>query len=85
MRYYEGFSLEDDLSMMKAQILGHFGEDDRGILADDVNQFKAKLNTLQGKHAVYICPNAKSAFANQKSEHTKAKTFGNRMSSTTLG
>lgn len=66
--YYGRFSADDDLSMMKAQILGHFGEEDRGILVDDVEQFKAKLNTLEGEHAVYIYPNAGHAFANEDSE-----------------
>lgn len=63
--YYGRFNAEDDLSMMRAQILGHFGEDDRGILVDDVEQFKAKLSTLEGEHAVYIYPNAGHAFANE--------------------
>ena len=66
--YYGRFSMEDDLSMMKAQILGHFGEEDTGILVDDVEQFKAKLNTLEGEHAVYIYPNAGHAFANEDSD-----------------
>jgi carboxymethylenebutenolidase len=66
--YYGRFSAEDDLSMMRSQILGHFGENDRGILVDDVEQFKAKLNTLEGEHAVYIYPNAGHAFANEDSD-----------------
>lgn len=66
--YYGRFSLEDDLSMMRAHILGHFGEEDRSIAVDDVKQFEAKLNTLEGEHAVFIYPNAGHAFANEDRE-----------------
>lgn len=66
--YYGRFSLEDDLSMMKAQILGHFGEEDRSIAVNDVEQFEAKLSTLEGEHAVFIYPNAGHAFANEDNE-----------------
>ncbi len=66
--YYGRFSLEDDLSMMRADILGHFGEDDRSIAVDDVNQFEAKLSTLNGDHSVFIYPNAGHAFANEDRE-----------------
>lgn len=66
--YYGRFSLEDDLSMMRADILGHFGEEDRSIAVDDVRQFEAKLNTLNGDHAVFIYPNAGHAFANEDRE-----------------
>lgn len=66
--YYGRFSLEDDLSMMKAHIMGHFGADDTSILVDDVKQFEAKLNTLEGEHAVFIYPNAGHAFANEDRE-----------------
>jgi carboxymethylenebutenolidase len=63
--YYGQFSLEDDLSMMRADILGHFGEDDALIAIDDVEQFEAKLNTTNGDHSVFIYPNAGHAFANE--------------------
>ncbi len=66
--YYGRFSLEDDLSMMRADILGHFGEEDRSIAVDDVNQFEAKLQTLEGDHSVFIYPNAGHAFANEDNE-----------------
>lgn len=66
--YYGRFSLEDDLSMMRADILGHFGEEDRSIAVDDVQQFEAKLNTLNGDHSVFIYPNAGHAFANEDNE-----------------
>lgn len=62
--YYGRFMPEDDLSHMRADILGHFGEKDTGILVDDVREFQAKLATLAGDHAVYIYPNAGHAFAN---------------------
>jgi carboxymethylenebutenolidase len=66
--YYGRFSLEDDLSMMRTDILGHFGEEDRSIAVDDVEAFEAKLNTLEGDHAVFIYPNAGHAFANEDNE-----------------
>lgn len=62
--YYGQFAPEDDLSMMRADILGHFGAEDRLIAVDDVRQFEAKLNTLSGEHAVFIYPNVGHAFAN---------------------
>ena len=66
--YYGRFSAEDDLSMMRADILGHFGEEDTSILIDDVKEFEAKLETHEGKHAVFIYPNAGHAFANKDNE-----------------
>ncbi|MCI0619546.1 dienelactone hydrolase family protein [Candidatus Wolfebacteria bacterium] len=66
--YYGRFSLEDDLSMMRADILGHFGEEDASIAVDDVRQFEAKLQTQGGDHAVFIYPNAGHAFANSDNE-----------------
>lgn len=66
--YYGRFSLEDDLSMMRAHILGHFGEDDTSIAVDDVKQFEAKLSTQGGDHSVFIYPNAGHAFANEDRE-----------------
>ena len=66
--YYGRFSMDDDLSMMRADILGHFGEEDRSIAIDDVNQFEAKLSTLEGDHSVFIYPNAGHAFANEDNE-----------------
>lgn len=66
--YYGRFSLEDDLSMMRADILGHFGEEDMSIAVDDVKQFEAKLSSLNGEHTVFIYPNAGHAFANEDNE-----------------
>jgi carboxymethylenebutenolidase len=66
--YYGRFMPEDDLSMMRADILGHFGEEDTLIAVDDVRQFEAKLQTLEGDHAVFIYPNAGHAFANEDNE-----------------
>ncbi|MEE9167862.1 MAG: dienelactone hydrolase family protein [Candidatus Neomarinimicrobiota bacterium] len=62
--YYGRFNPEDDLSKMRASILGHFGEKDRGIRIDTVTEFQAKLKTLNGKHEIYIYPNVGHAFAN---------------------
>lgn len=66
--YYGRFSVEDDLSMMRADILGHFGEEDASILIDNVKEFEAKLKTLSGNHAVFIYPNAGHAFANEDNQ-----------------
>lgn len=62
--YYGQFSPKDDLSMMKADILGHFGENDASISVDSVKEFQAKLKTLSGDHEVFIYPNAGHGFAN---------------------
>lgn len=63
--YYGRFNPEDDLSMMRSDILGHFGEKDASITIDSMNEFQAKLNTLSGTHVVYIYPNAGHGFANE--------------------
>ncbi len=65
--YYGRFNPKDDLSRMRATILGHFGETDRGIKVDNVREFQAKLKTLTGDHMVFIYPNAGHAFANADS------------------
>ena len=62
--YYGRFNPKDDLQKMRAVILGHFGEEDRGIKVDTVHEFQASLKTLSGKHEVYIYKNAGHAFAN---------------------
>lgn len=66
--YYGQFDPEDDFEHMRSTILGHFGEEDRSILVDDVNEFAAVLETLPGDHAVYVYPNAGHAFANEDNE-----------------
>ncbi|MFQ6022674.1 MAG: dienelactone hydrolase family protein [Acidiferrobacterales bacterium] len=63
--YYGRFNPKDDLSKMRATILGHFGEKDRAIKVDNVKEFQAKLKTLSGDHEIYIYPNADHAFANE--------------------
>ena len=67
--YYGRFNPKDDLSRMRATILGHFGEKDRGIKVDNVREFQAKLKTLKGDHMVFIYPNAGHAFANADSRN----------------
>lgn len=62
--YYGQFDPKDDLSHMRALILGHFGEDDASIKVDNVREFQAKLETLNGEHEIYIYPNAGHGFAN---------------------
>jgi carboxymethylenebutenolidase len=67
--YYGFFNPADDLSRMRATILGHFGETDRAIKVDNVRAFQAKLKTLKGDHMVFIYPNAGHAFANADSRN----------------
>ena len=70
--YYGRFNPKDDLQKMRATIIGHFGENDRGIKVDNVREFQATLKTLNGNHEVYIYPNAGHAFANEGgSRHNK--------------
>ncbi len=63
--YYGRFNPKDDLSKMRATILGHFGAKDRGIKVDTVEEFQARLKTLSGDHEIYIYENAGHAFANE--------------------
>jgi len=65
--YYGQFNPEDDLSIMRSTILGHFGEDDASIKVSDVNEFQATLQTLSGDHQIFIYPNSGHAFANEDS------------------
>ena len=60
--YYGQFNPKDDLSKMRATILGHFAEQDLYIRVDDVRQFQAKLSTLNGEHEVFIYPNTQHSF-----------------------
>ena len=62
--YYGRFNPADDLSRMRAKIIGHFGEKDAAIKLDDVKQFQAKLKTHSGAHEIFIYPNAGHGFAN---------------------
>ena len=62
--YYGRFNPKDDLSKMRATIIGHFGDKDRGIKVDNVREFQVKLKTLNGDHEVYIYPNSGHGFAN---------------------
>ncbi|MEK7591324.1 MAG: dienelactone hydrolase family protein [Patescibacteria group bacterium] len=62
--YYGRFNTDDDLTHMKSQIIGHFGEKDTGILVDTVREFRIKLQGLSGAHEIYIYPNAGYGFAN---------------------
>ncbi|OIO54787.1 hypothetical protein AUJ46_02255 [Candidatus Peregrinibacteria bacterium CG1_02_54_53] len=63
--YYGQFAPEDDLSMMKALIIGHFGEEDQGIPVDDVKAFRARLKTLNGDHQIFIYENVGHGFARE--------------------
>ena len=72
--YYGRFNPEDDLSKMRATILGNFGEKDRGIRVDNVREFQAKLKTLNGDHEIYIYPNSDHAFANPASGNYNKET-----------
>lgn len=73
--YYGRFNPADDLGKMKATILGHFAEKDRGIRIDTVEEFQAKLETLSGAHEIYIYPNTGHGFANPNNPiHDKKAT-----------
>ena len=63
--YYGRFNPEDDLTQMRAAILGNFGEDDVSIKLDSVKEFQAALKSLSGRHEIYIYPNAGHAFDNK--------------------
>lgn len=67
--YYGFFNPKDDLSIMRATLMGHFGENDRSIKVDNVREFQASLKTQGGNHEVYIYPNAGHAFANDDSDN----------------
>ena len=62
--YYGRFNPRDDLQKMRAAILGHFAEKDRGIRIDNVRAFQAKLKSLSGDHEIYIYPDTQHGFAN---------------------
>lgn len=63
--YYGQFAPEDDLEMMKAHIMGHFGENDTGIPVDDVKAFRAKLETKSGENQIFIYENVGHGFAKE--------------------
>ena len=64
--YYGFFNPADDLQKMRAEIIGHFAENDRAIRIDNVKEFQAKLKTLNGDHEIYIYPNTSHGFASRK-------------------
>ncbi len=67
--YYGFFNPQDDLSKMRAEIIGHFAEKDRAIRVDNVKEFQAKLKTLGGHHEIYIYPNTTHGFASRPGEN----------------
>ncbi|MEM8678381.1 MAG: dienelactone hydrolase family protein [Planctomycetota bacterium] len=67
--YYGRFNPEDDLQIMRAKIIGHFAEEDRGIHVDNVKEFQATLKTLGGDHEIYIYPNTQHGFASRPGEN----------------
>lgn len=75
--YYGQFNPEDDLQMMSTDIMGHFGEDDQVIPVEDVKAFRAKLQTLNGEHEIFIYENEGHGFA-QDLETESAKQAWDR-------
>lgn len=69
--YYGRFNPQDDLQKMRAEIIGHFAENDRGIRVDNVKEFQAKLKTLNGEHEIYIYPNTTHGFASRPGENPR--------------
>jgi len=67
--YYGFFNPEDDLQKMRAEIIGHFAENDRAIRVDSVKEFQAKLKTLDGDHEIYIYPNTTHGFASREGDN----------------
>lgn len=63
--YYGRFNPKDDLSKMRAVILGHFEAEDRSIKVGTVKEFQVTLKTLSGDHEIYIYENARHVFANE--------------------
>lgn len=63
--YYGRFNPADDLQKMRAAIIGHFAENDRGIRVDNVKEFQATLKTLNGDHEIYIYPHTTHGFASR--------------------
>ncbi|MFQ6673807.1 MAG: dienelactone hydrolase family protein [Fidelibacterota bacterium] len=74
--YYGRFNPEDDLSNMRASILGHFAEEDRAIRVDSVREFQARLRTLSGNHEIFIYPNVGHAFANSTGRNYDREAAG---------
>ena len=67
--YYGRFNPADDLAKMRAEIIGHFAEDDRMITIDSVREFQAKLKTHGGEHEIYIYPNTTHGFASRPGDN----------------
>ena len=63
--YYGAFQPEDDLSKMRATILGHFAEKDTFIKIDDVKVFSVKLANQNRDHDIFIYPNTTHGVARQ--------------------
>jgi len=61
------------LTKMRAEIIGHFAEEDRSITVDNVNEFQAKLRTLSGDHEIYIYPNTTHGFASREGSNPQFK------------
>lgn len=55
---------EERLAPLNVPILGHFGEDDRGIPVNSVRAFEQALENLGKEHRIEIYPGAGHAFAN---------------------
>lgn len=64
--YYGQFDPADDFAHMKADIQGHFGEEDQSISVNSVREFEASLRTHNGIHEVSIYPNVGHGFANEE-------------------
>jgi carboxymethylenebutenolidase len=64
--YYGRFNPADDLDKMRAEIIGHFAENDTVVNIDDVKASQARLSTLNGDHEIYIYPNTTHGFASRR-------------------
>jgi len=67
--YYGRFNPKDDLQKMRAGIIGHFADKDRGITVESVKEFQAVLKTQKGDHEIYIYPNTTHGFASRPGQN----------------
>ncbi|MBE8182345.1 MAG: dienelactone hydrolase family protein [Candidatus Portiera sp.] len=82
--YYGRFNPADDLALMRARIMGHFAEKDRGIKVDNVKQFQATLRGLSAEHEIFIYPNAGHGFANPDNKRVYDKDSAEQAYARTL-
>ena len=72
--YYGQVSDEPErLEPIRAPVLGFFGGDDRGVMADDVRAFETAMETLGKRAEITIYPGAGHGFANPANRNYDAE------------